>query len=48
MTGLLIELVVAEDLISANAARIFRAWSDVKTFYKRRTLHEPYTRNVLH
>jgi hypothetical protein len=48
MTGLLIELVIAEDLISANAARIFRACSDVKTYSKPRTLQEAYTRSDLH
>ena len=31
MTGLVIELVVAEDLSNPNAARVFRTCPDVKT-----------------
>jgi hypothetical protein len=46
MTGVMIELMVANDLSSPNAATIFRACSDVKTILKTRTLHEAYARNV--
>jgi hypothetical protein len=48
MTGLVFELVVTEDLICPNAARIFRACSDVKTILQTRTLHEAYRPNDLH
>ena len=48
MTGLMIELVVANDLSSPNAATIFRARSAVKTILQTRTLREAYTRNGLH
>jgi hypothetical protein len=44
MTGLLTKLVVVEDSNSPNAARIFRACSDVKTILQTRTLHEAYMR----
>jgi hypothetical protein len=47
MTRVMIELVVANDLSSPNAATIFRACSDVKTILKTRTLHEAHARNGL-
>jgi len=42
MTGLLIELMLL-DLTSANAARIFRDCSEVKTILQTGTLHGAYT-----